>query len=187
MNSEYEYGGIMFTDNNDLYQDKIVAFIDILGFREKVVKSEGNQDLQKSIYAILKFFDDLKKKYEKFCVQISNFSDSIIISLPVRLHNKVLFGVENNLLTLTNIIIMINNVITSHEFIIRGGISVGKLVHNNEVCFGNALNNAYELEKDIAKFPRVVITLNTFEKMKNEFTFPEDGLDAKELDEQNKC
>jgi hypothetical protein len=41
-------------------------------------------------------------------------------------------------------------------FWIRGGITIGELVHNNDVVFGPALNRAHELESKVAEYPRII-------------------------------
>jgi len=47
-----------------------------------------------------------------------------------------------------------------NEIFLRGGISVGKFSNYDEITFGEGLVNAYILESEVAKFPRVVISLN---------------------------
>lgn len=42
-------------------------------------------------------------------------------------------------------------------FLLRGGITIGEIVHDGECVFGPALNRAYELESQIAKYPRFVL------------------------------
>jgi hypothetical protein len=46
---------------------------------------------------------------------------------------------------------------TGLGFLVRGGITIGDIVHDEEVVFGPALNRAYHLEHDIAKYPRIVV------------------------------
>ena len=40
---------------------------------------------------------------------------------------------------------------------VRGGVTVGNILHDDDVVFGPALNRAYELESKVAKFPRIVL------------------------------
>jgi hypothetical protein len=47
---------------------------------------------------------------------------------------------------------------TEHSLLIRGGITIGNLVHiENGPLFGPAMNRAYHLESKIAKTPRILI------------------------------
>jgi hypothetical protein len=43
------------------------------------------------------------------------------------------------------------------EFFIRGGVTVGDIVHDEHVVFGPALNRAYYLESQVADKPRIVL------------------------------
>lgn len=40
----------------------------------------------------------------------------------------------------------------------RGGVVVGSAYHHHRVVFGPAVIHAYELEQDVAKYPRIVVT-----------------------------
>ncbi len=42
-------------------------------------------------------------------------------------------------------------------FLIRGGISIGRLFHSDNFIFGDALIKAYELESKYAKYPRIIL------------------------------
>src|SRR5438876_10132066 len=45
----------------------------------------------------------------------------------------------------------------SMHFLLRGGITVGDICHDDEVVFGPGLNRAYELESKVAVVPRIVV------------------------------
>ncbi len=51
--------------------------------------------------------------------------------------------------------------------LLRGAITYGKIVHNNQMIFGPALVRAYELESKKAVYPRVIIDRNITDTMKN--------------------
>ena len=42
-------------------------------------------------------------------------------------------------------------------FIVRGAITLGKLIHTNKYLVGPAMIHAYELESKVAKYPRVLV------------------------------
>jgi hypothetical protein len=42
-------------------------------------------------------------------------------------------------------------------FLLRGGITIGDIVHDDEVVFGPGLNRAYELESQVARMPRIIL------------------------------
>jgi hypothetical protein len=41
-------------------------------------------------------------------------------------------------------------------YFVRGAIALGKLYHDDEMVFGDALVRAYELETSVARFPRIL-------------------------------
>jgi hypothetical protein len=51
--------------------------------------------------------------------------------------------------------------------IFRGRITYGKIFHNEEFVFGPAMIKAYNLEHDVATFPRIVIDKSSLE-LKND-------------------
>jgi hypothetical protein len=44
------------------------------------------------------------------------------------------------------------------DILVRGGIAIGKLHHDDAVVFGPALIEAYQLERTCAKYPRVLLS-----------------------------
>ena len=42
-------------------------------------------------------------------------------------------------------------------FLLRGGVTVGDVIHEDEIVFGPGLNRAYYLESKIARYPRFVL------------------------------
>lgn len=141
------------------YEDRIVAFIDILGFKNLIngtidIKGhciEKNIDLIfDTLLDIRDFLDiDQPEKYPEESTQITQFSDSIVISF--RVNEKG--GVYQTL----NILQMLIIKLIFRQIIIRGGIAFGPLIHNEKTVFGPGLNTAYEMESKAALFPRVIL------------------------------
>ncbi len=62
-----------------------------------------------------------------------------------------------NLTRLNFVLIELQNILLlKYKILIRGAITSGKLYHNNGVLFGEALVNAYNMEKDKACYPRII-------------------------------
>ncbi len=90
--------------------------------------------------------------------EVSIFSDSIIISYPGSLSiGGAFFHV---LLDLVHICIEL----LGQKMYIRGGVTYGRMYHDKKVCFGPAMIRAYNLEKDVAIYPRVVIDAETIKR-----------------------
>lgn len=133
------------------YKDKIVCFIDILGFREMVNVDFANDPAK--IYSILSRISLTINNWSKTAItqdldlQITQFSDAIVFSFNPTKHYFMNFSFFKELA-----IIMINA-----EVIFRGGITYGKIFHNNEFIFGPAMIEAYRLESKVAVVPRIII------------------------------
>ncbi len=145
------------------YEERVVAFIDILGFRsllEETVDSKGVEnevkinsvvDAYTSIRRILdldnSFSDDsLKISRSK---QVSIFSDCLVISFKAHEPSEVFH-------TLLEIKILIMQLLWS-GMLCRGAVSLGKFIHTPEYLFGPALAEAYLLETKAALYPRVIL------------------------------
>jgi hypothetical protein len=141
------------------YENRIIAFIDILGFRsiiEKTIDQEGNDIREKindlnDILLLIRDILDIDKPENIFSdtKKVTQFSDSIVISF--------LAGEESEVFhTLLSILWVIINFV-DHGILCRGGLAYGKIIHNDKVLFGPALIQAYETESKAALFPRVIL------------------------------
>lgn len=166
------------------YETRIVAFIDILGFKQMVIDSEkkGNEEKIQSINEALEFFKNFKNKTYKYdelinveedsqkkgienfrihdFLQIDYFSDSIIISVKVK-EEKI----NEIFSTFIVYIAAFGNFLIKKGILIRGGIGIGNLVHKKGKIFGNALIKAYTLESTIAIYPRIIISKELLQKL----------------------
>ena len=150
------------------YENRITIYLDILGFKEWIDTSvkknnadnpEAIQMLNLQYKRIKRAFEDEGKslgKYQPWYLKetkskmITVFSDSIVVSflaaerkdtwhIIVRLHR------------------MIRDMIYTSDYLFRGAITIGKLIHTKSVLFGPALVRAYELESQKAIYPRIII------------------------------
>lgn len=167
------------------YNTCIVAFIDILGFKEMVFKSGKDEDKHQMISKALGYLKNLEKNHdwvkkfiaveedaqkkgeENFIIdklmRVTCFSDSILIS--VRLEEK-----ENRFnevfSTLVAYIAFVGNFLIKNGILIRGGITVGDLVHTREgVVYGRGLIKAHELESKTAINPRIILSKELIKKL----------------------
>lgn len=142
------------------YEKRVVAVIDILGFENRVMESENNEIITEEIKNVLEVIKENKTINDHFNKvandsnhQVSIFSDSIIISSKLEYCNFYF---------IVSSVTIILQEICELGFLARGGISIGNMVHNEEIAFGPALIEAVNLEKNIAVYPRVVMTPKTF-------------------------
>ncbi|MBU1230249.1 MAG: hypothetical protein KKA55_08065 [Proteobacteria bacterium] len=141
------------------YKERIVIFIDILGYK-KIVGNTVNPDgsdnadglkLVESIHKIIDYFlePDEDEKVEAD-IQISKFSDCIVISFDHTSQSQIFYRVIALQWLLINLIFK--------GILCRGGIAIGKVFHTHAAIFGPALVNAYLLESKAAIYPRIIVS-----------------------------
>ena len=130
-----------------VYDKRIIAFFDILGFESMIKKLDVIKI--KSILSIPKIYFETqsKEKYEN--IQISIFSDSIIISFIYTEEQAV----YNLFLDFMNIIIKF----IESGVVCRGFITKGEAIHIENEIFCHGFIDAIKKEK-IMNYPRVGFT-----------------------------
>jgi hypothetical protein len=157
------------------YENRLVAFIDILGFSEIVKQSKDNTDKIKLIYSVLNYLKDWeisnnwdlelieieedaqKKGVDNFDIKgktnSTSFSDSIVVSV------KVDDNVNEMTSTLIANLAYIGAVLIEKGILFRGGLTIGNIIHNEfGTVFGQGLIDAYLLESNSAKYPRIILS-----------------------------
>lgn len=135
------------------YENRIIFFIDILGFKSLIDASIEEKNVFSLIMKAIGVFHHYKHsvEYQKInkSKQITQFSDSVVISFKVEDESELFF----TLLEMQHMIIDLLNI----GILVRGGIGYGECVHTKKLLFGPALVRAYELESKHAKKPRIII------------------------------
>lgn len=140
------------------YENRVVLFLDILGFSNHIGESVENEQLLNSIYQAMNELLKYKDKFGKMPFrEITMFSDSIVISYPYKKSSLI-----RTLHEFRDIIL----ILLQYGFICRGGISFDKLYHKDSVVFGPAMIKAYQLETKHAVYPRVIISSEDIQKYK---------------------
>lgn len=160
------------------YENRIVLFLDILGFKaiidKTVIKDKDKttdienlyknltlikslliETLKKDKIKVRPMMDEAKNTVKNFSLKVTQFSDSIIISF-----------LNDNNETLLKLIRAIQELIinlANEGLICRGAISYGKLIHDDKLIFGPALNDAYETETRAAIYPRIIMDKSIIE------------------------
>lgn len=160
---------------------RFAAFIDILGFSNLINESNDNPDKAQSIYDALMTLhpsnarndiaghinaesipeseiENVKNVFDLFAqtvvskwdLRFSSFSDSVLISAPITIESACFAVIE--LLAKFTV-----KIFEQHDALIRGGVAIGNLVHDeNGPVFGQALVDAYNLECEKARYPRIL-------------------------------
>lgn len=172
-------------DSEIKYEKRLVAFIDILGFKEIVKQSETDISKIELIYSALDYLknweaqekwdlrlveieeDAQKRGVDNFDIRektnITAFSDSIVVSV------KVDDNINEMASTLIINLAYIGAFLLEKGILFRGGLTVGNLIHiENGTVFGQGLIDSYKLESNSAKYPRIILS----DKLLKELNYP---------------
>jgi len=172
-------------DSEIKYEKRLVAFIDILGFKEIVKQSETDISKIELIYSALDYLknweaqekwdlrlveieeDAQKRGVDNFDIRektnITAFSDSIVVSV------KVDDNINEMASTLIINLAYIGAFLLEKGILFRGGLTVGNLIHiENGTVFGQGLIDSYKLESNNAKYPRIILS----DKLLKELNYP---------------
>lgn len=145
------------------YEQRIVAFIDILGFKALLndTLDKNGDDNEQAIDSVVSAYEairdiwDLDKKSDYLNTEsseskkVSIFSDCLVVSFEINQPSEVFF-------TLLEIKWLIMRLL-SRKILCRGAVSLGKFIHTDNYLFGPALVEAYTLESKAAMYPRVIL------------------------------
>ena len=139
------------------YEDRVLCFVDILGFRSEIQQTfdKQGQDVASRIKNLADAFLfihellDIDKPDENRGRAVTQFSDSIVISFPIKERSEV-FWTLNELLGVQVSLIW-------RGMLSRGAVVEGKVLHTDKMIFGPALVEAYDLESKAALFPRIIL------------------------------
>lgn len=170
------------------YENRLVAFIDILGFKDIVKQSEKDPSKIKLLYSVLNYLknweasenwslrlveieeDAQKKGVENFDIigktNSTSFSDSIVVSVKV----------DNNVNEMASTLIVnlayIGAILIEKGILFRGGLTIGNIIHReNGTVFGQGLIDAFKLESTNAKYPRIILS----DKLLKDLNYPIEG------------
>lgn len=131
----------------DLYRDGYVGFLDLLGFKNKVVDAEKSEEGRKDLREALRIMAETLCDYPAICSRVTFFSDCIVLS-----SERTAAG----LLQILESIAVLSFNMLQIDVLIRGGLAVGGIHHELDLIYGGALISANNLEKD-ALYPMTLI------------------------------
>jgi hypothetical protein len=146
------------------YKPHLVTYVDILGFRELVATQHPNI-ISRAIRRVQEITEpdaQIRKTNEESYI---NFSDLIVHTVPVlsRSNKKWRDGLvfhEINHLALAQVALI------EEGILIRGALIMGLIERTYGVLFGPGLISAYELEREQAQYPRIVVDPKLIEALK---------------------
>jgi len=136
------------------YIESLVAFIDILGFRELIthVSDEAQGaviiDGLRSVLLQAKTKLSSKWSWEVDALDVRMFSDCIYISVPAKIENCDAFF---------QLLELVQSNFVRQRIVVRGAVAIGRHYSDNLLIFSEGLVRAYDIEQRIARFPRILV------------------------------
>lgn len=145
------------------YQDRTVAFIDVLGFAE-LVKQSGKHPTElaqvNKLLAADKLFTQFVSEFLRPFAEAAFFSDSFVLSVA---------SPENQLIHLVRETGYLCRYLLLQGLPCSGAIATGPLHHDGRFVVGPALVEAHRLEQSVSIYPRVILDDATTEWWKHDF------------------
>ncbi|UVM48546.1 hypothetical protein LOY38_19445 [Pseudomonas sp. B21-015] len=176
------------------YQERLICFIDLLGFKDAIDQSEQEDEVRKRLFEVFEEFRDggferfmygsvpymtgrglnsageiygdevIARLDSDYDLVVTQFSDSFVISAPM--NNPASCELLFRSLAIIKIAFFFNL-----GMLMRGGMTVGKLVHKRGgALFGSAMNEAYAIESKLASYPRVVVSESAYRFLNSIFS-----------------
>jgi len=135
------------TDELILYENRYCAFVDILGFRELVARLSASAENVRTLRSLLQKVHE-PREFSPQQIRAQSISDAVALSTDATMD-----GISALLGTLTILAVDL----LAEGYLVRGAVVKGPLFHDERMVFGKALVDAYHLETEVAKFPRIVV------------------------------
>ena len=130
----------------DQYRDSIVAFADILGFRQLVCQSKSNAvDVIKTIDESISHVVKIVKSETAGLVSVKLFSDCVCLSCA-----------DSELDLIIRELCFLQLFLATKGIFVKGGLSQGNHFENETIIFSEGLIRVYDLQVDNS-YPRVTV------------------------------
>jgi hypothetical protein len=152
------------------FADHYTLFLDLLGFAQAV--EDSNSARAGTLVMLLRELATARSSFEldrspqqdgsqriRIVPEITTFSDHIVASFPLPPVSALDPVVIDKVLgEAQKVIAGIAFRALGLGFLLRGGLTYGKLFHEGRVVVGEAMIDAYRLEREVATYPRVVVS-----------------------------
>src|SRR5262245_9374457 len=120
-------------ERNPSYERRVVAFYDYLGWKNHIELASDDANKIGSLRRMILRHSRMLTVKKDLEVRASTFSDNMVITQAPGEKTQMLMQDLAN--------VQLGAAING--FLVRGGITVGNIVHDSEVVFGPGLNRAY--------------------------------------------
>jgi hypothetical protein len=158
----------------EIYSRTLVSYVDILGFADLISKSRTDVSQVGRVAAVLSTLKERSSHWSRIHRAPSgepekifsslDFSDHIVRCTRIAEDANVSDLIDSELFFLGDLQLKV----AEYGVLLRGGVCVGDIFFkpDDTIVFGPALVRAYELERDHAVYPRIVIDRNLILEMR---------------------
>lgn len=146
------------------YKDYYIAFLDILGFKDLVSKKSCAEILSilekvKHGYSVVSScqndkWEELPNSRKQYTIHNKIISDSICLYVDAQEPNNII------LLMFACCLMQYELLKCTPPIFVRGGITKGCLYSDGNIIFGPGLTQAYLMEEQNARVPRIIVNQN---------------------------
>lgn len=163
----------MKRNHNSGYEDRIVLFLDILGWGELVEQTNNDPGI---VGDLLEKTDLARRDSQRIRAtknqgeappngyEVAHFSDTVVCSC--HRNEEGIRWLLAKAIHLSNDFLGSDSLVVG-GFLCRGAIVSGKLFHSGNVVFGPILLKAYKMESTLAIYPRILIAEDLIPDVKN--------------------
>jgi hypothetical protein len=146
------------------YQKSLLTYFDILGFREMVATAADPEQVASRLRVFSRLSQPERGEMEKWQHTFSHFSDLAVRNVPIKAREEL--GVEQGLLYWELLdLAYIQSHLAEDGILIRGATTVGDIYVDERLIFGPALIRAYELERGVASYPRIILDSRVLDRL----------------------
>ena len=155
-------------------QLSVVAFLDLLGYSERIQRAESIDEANQELRAIRAALDKAARWVKTgdgspgAARQTRFFTDCLVIGDPVHDYRA---AAEPELGSLFFFLGLFQLEMILQGVFVRGALSVGHLYMDEQLIFGDALLDAVEAERNLARDPRIVLCDSAMECVKKHLTW----------------
>lgn len=171
------YYHITRKDTLPVYNEKIIAYIRILGFNRMMQDATKHLRINQLLHVP---FHLLRHDHDYKDIHVSFFGSVIVLSTD---HTSI----ESFDRVYRYVSLLTQSYLAYYGVLLRGAICIGHLYHDDQFVFGPAFAKAQSMEKNVARFPRVIIDAGDLHiglkthhakdknQIKDRFIFSDDG------------
>jgi hypothetical protein len=148
------------------YEERYVGFVDILGFRDLLNKLARGTIPHTLIHGMLK---KVHEPQQLLAISIPDSSLRVVGDLKaLSISDAVAISTHadaEGLNTIFDSICELATGLAEQGYLVRGGLTRGMLYQDDKTVFGQALVSAYQMESQIARYPRVLVPKSVHENI----------------------